>query len=1516
MKSKIFKNKKAISAILMIFFISLMFIALFFSVQKIKAQEECGNNIEGCPINPYDECDFEDMDCEDMYGGGAWNLLYGNSPSGCWLGKCCGDDSGEYAVGENTYSEAIAFDNNQLACCDGSSDCVAGTSCYNSTSAGTSYGGLNSGGNDNYSHCYNSSGTGKWLECDQSDFMDYWCGNVCGPKKGVISPRVSVPDANWNAVASGMAVAHGEYISTDISTSKLECCGDDVNESYVYRNCDNSYACTDNLLDDACCNSTSYCVSSGTCYSSGSHTHDVDVNGDDEYCSGGRWYDCYDTGDCDPVGEYAYTESSDPCVLGECRETCSSNDCIYQRYQGNGDCDSSNGCYGDCILDTLYATTFIGTGMCDNSVGAICTGGASDQYDICVERGWNCLIDYDWDDKMADCTGSNCLVALGGTFDLDNDGDLDYCNNGMWIDCTSDTHCGTGQYCSNNDCINCPCTSGACCDGCFPKTSGSQPTGFIDDINGFCTGTNGATLTSYVYTKDYYCNGTDPDVHYSNTLGDTCGTCEYCSNNDLTCNSYSTSTSCGTCKVCNGSSSCSSTPADDSECGTIDCDGLDTTCRNYNDLTSNRCEGFGDCKDANTADCTIYTNNDTTTCRLSADVCDVAEICSGGSCPTDVFESNTTECRADAGVCDIAETCTGSSSACPSDSYESDWTDCGLCEYCRTGSCINVTTAHTPGDMDPNDDCAVGDYSCNGDCQRRKNSGNCGNDIGACAVNDESDNIDTGYVCTGEGVQTAVSSTNNCLYWENCDEGDCSATKYYNSCNGSGACRASGDTLNAATVNVIAEPTYSLTSSCGTTGTILCSSTDYCSGDGWYTGKVCDGSGNCSVAAGSISLCSDAFCKYDGDGTYSARVDSICTNGSCGQNPYVSCEGYVCSGTTCKTSCTSNTDCISDYGCSNGSCTACECTSGACCSDNCNLDEVGTICGDSAYNDCNGACQKKKDIYKCTGTSPLCPSTDQGDSLVAVTNGKVCSGSGAEINVTTSIYCSTMNHCTDGACSGTKYYFSCDSDDPSGCDLGINYPIASETVYAASGYSLTSTCGTTSNTQCNTTDYCSGDGWYTGKVCDGSGNCSVAAGSINECSDAVCKDDGNSVSYSARVDSTCSGAVCSLNDYVSCGNYSCNGTICRTSCTDYTDGNTHCASGYYCLSESCVSGLVADSNHSVSKDSNLIINNVTNIAGTSATEPKIMGTIDREVNIINGSVQLSDYSYLIWGSKLTLEGTGKLILDADKLNNNRGAAVRAGEEIISGPLGKLVNPTTGGQTACFCASDQDGDGYWIPGDIKMVETTGKKDCSSTICQDPTVYKPMNTLIASGDCHPLNPNIHFYQTVGTDKDGDLYITEASANSMCVGDSSNFPYEAPHYKDGAGNYTQLGVLDIVGINDCYDSGLYDWLVHPDQTEYFNHDRGDDSFDFNCDDIIEYKYGVPSMNLCYNEVYNYTFVKRLGNVEYTHYCSCDRCGYKWTGYENFVTHCGSGGVGAVTGCKEPFDTVTMGTRAAYRR
>ncbi|PLX20977.1 hypothetical protein C0584_04300 [Candidatus Parcubacteria bacterium] len=120
---------------------------------------------------------------------------------------------------------------------------------------------------------------------------------------------------------------------------------------------------------------------------------------------------------------------------------------------------------------------------------------------------------------------------------------------------------------------------------------------------------------------------------------------------------------------------------------------------------------------------------------------------------------------------------------------------------------------------------------------------------------------------------------------------------------------------------------------------------------------------------------------------------------------------------------------------------------------------------------------------------------------------------------------------------------------------------------------------TTGYNQCITVD----DGYYT---------CSEGSagywGALNSCSNQDCKSDGDNT-YSARVDSLCSGGACSANPYVDCGaEYACSGItskadgdVCAVNC--FPDSDNLCADNFHCYSGD---NLCYDGNNGSSCDSN------------------------------------------------------------------------------------------------------------------------------------------------------------------------------------------------------------------------------------------------------------------------------------------------------------------------------------------
>ena len=132
--------------------------------------------------------------------------------------------------------------------------------------------------------------------------------------------------------------------------------------------------------------------------------------------------------------------------------------------------------------------------------------------------------------------------------------------------------CGKPSQCASEFCVDGVCCASACTGNCMSCAVSGSP--------GTCTP---------------HPSGIDPD---NDCLGKdkSCG--GKCDGNGK-CDFPSIGSSCGTCAACDGTGRCAATPPDDPGCGVIDCDKLDTQCRDYHDLKVKRCDAIGVCKQAN-----------------------------------------------------------------------------------------------------------------------------------------------------------------------------------------------------------------------------------------------------------------------------------------------------------------------------------------------------------------------------------------------------------------------------------------------------------------------------------------------------------------------------------------------------------------------------------------------------------------------------------------------------------------------------------------------------------------------------------------------------------------------------------------------------------------------------------------------------------------------------------------------------------------------------------------------------
>ena len=227
---------------------------------------------------------------------------------------------------------------------------------------------------------------------------------------------------------------------------------------------------------------------------------------------------------------------------------------------------------------------------------------------------------------------------------------------------------------------------------------------------------------------------------------------------------------------------------------------------------------------------------------------------------------------------------------------------------------------------------------------------------------------------------------------------------------------------------------------CGSGSAVTCAAPDQC-----HLAATCNPTLGCGVppVKPDGTLCSPASCPA---GSAIFTMPGTCSNGSCSGSATRSCSPYLCDGAgSCRTTCTSNADCVAPNTCTNGSCgkkppgatcTAPEqcaanlfCTDGVCCNSNgcgscraCNATGVcqnqdGMSCGATDQCHLPGSCSNGT----CTNPLKQCPLPDQchgagvcnaADGTCtnpAKPNGTVCNDANP---------CTQTDTCQAGACSG------------------------------------------------------------------------------------------------------------------------------------------------------------------------------------------------------------------------------------------------------------------------------------------------------------------------------------------------------------------------------------------------------------------------------------------------------------------------------------------------------------------
>jgi len=698
--------------------------------------------------------------------------------------------------------------------------------------------------------------------------------------------------------------------------------------------------------------------------------------------------------------------------------------------------------------------------------------------------------------------------------------------------------------------------------------------------------------------------------------------------------------SCGTDGKCDGKGACRLYDASTS-CAAPSCPSNQSTA-----VSGRTCNGLGVCQAATNIPCAPYVCNGSTACLAActrdADclppyICDPKTNRCGNLKRPGQACAATSECLT--GLFCVDGVCCVSSG-------------CSLCTSCNVGAsagnCANVPL----GQPDPANRCAANPPCgntgfCNGaaGCQLAATTVSCGtesctgstytpishcNGTGACSAATSSSC--TPYLCGGTTCRNNCSMDSHCLAPYTCQ-----GTPPNRSCalkpNGT-ACGAGNECISGSCVNGVCCGS----SACGTcqtcNGTAPGTCTPLPAGTAAPSGQCaasppCGNTGRCNGASACEQAPSTTSCGPAQSCTGTTyQPPSTCTGiGTCNQQPTQSCGSYVCSGTTCLTSCTADTQCSSTSLYCTGStsaagtcvakkangaacnaakeCSSANCTDGVCCTtsscgtcQSCAASGNGT-CGNVAdnsadphsrcpvTNECgntgvcvSGACQQQPAskacgaAQSCSGTTyqppSHCTGTGTCNQLATQSCGLyVCSGSSCRTN------CTADSHCADPANYYCNSSGSCVLKTGNGGACSANNQCSSS--HCTDGVCCTTdSCGTCQMCNLNGAGTCSSVGVSTPTVdpygrCSNSGPC----GNTGFCVNGSCQQQPTTTPCGPAVacmsgmyqpQSFCSGGgTCNTMSPSPCGAYVCNGAgnACLGSC-NVANNDAECASGYFC----------------------------------------------------------------------------------------------------------------------------------------------------------------------------------------------------------------------------------------------------------------------------------------------------------------------------------------------------------------